>query len=222
MTDTRRPRGGARKNPWGDLPGGDASGGDASVAGASDGDASGRNGAAGDSPGRGSGGRRPRARAARPRDQGTSADVAAAAAPGPADTGEVLFYATRPLRADLGAWGVICLISLPLALADPATWAVAAVSGLVFAFAANRRFRFELTATGLRLRSGLVGGMRTFSFAEIAQAVPSGFDGRPSAGRPRIGFLRIQFADGRAIASILHDPAEAADALRLLASRASA
>jgi hypothetical protein len=160
--------------------------------------------------------------AGRPAERAPGPDAAPrdAAAGGPAAgaPGEVLFYATRPLRADLGAWGVICVVTLPLLFVDPATWVVAAVSGLVFAFAANRRFRFELTASELRLRAGLVGGARTIPYAEIARAAAAGFDGRPSPGRPRIGFLRIELADGRSVAAILHDPADAADALRLLSA----
>jgi hypothetical protein len=192
MTETRRSGGSARRNPWGPPP--DAAG-DAAAGRAASPDAAPRTGSA----------RASRQRAAAPE------APAAAGAPG-----EVLFFATRPLRADLGAWGVICAVTLPLLFVDPATWVVAAVSGLVFALAANRRFRFELTASELRLRAGLVGGVRIYPYAEIARAAPAGFDGRPSAGRPRIGFLRIEMDDGRSVAAILHDPADAADALRLL------
>ncbi|WP_207482246.1 hypothetical protein [Arenibaculum pallidiluteum] len=141
----------------------------------------------------------------------------------PADE-PVRFYALRDSRLAWSGVAMIALLLSPLVFFAPDLFIVSVLANAAMALLQDRLFRFELTDSTLHLRLGLLARGRRLHLGDVVEAETLTLQGLPAgpaqargASRPAAGHLRLRLRNGEEIlVPGLADPAEAAEAIRLL------
>lgn len=142
---------------------------------------------------------------------------------GGSDRAPVLYYTTRPFLIALAAQSLPFLLLLPLMLAAPETFLAVALTSVAMAWWMHAAFRFELTASTLRLRLGPFSLGRTLALKDIEQAEALDPLGKPLrwGHRADSGHLRLKLTGGEEVIIVgLAEPLETADAVETLRRRA--
>jgi len=135
----------------------------------------------------------------------------------------VLFYAVRDRRIAWSAVALMAILLSPLAFFAPDVFVAAILAHVVMVLIEDRVFRFELSARTLHLRPGLFARPSRIPLADVAEAEVLTLQGVPAGvARPPLGHLRLRLLTGGEILVMgLVDPAEAAEAVRVLRDRLS-
>jgi hypothetical protein len=136
-----------------------------------------------------------------------------------ASDGPVLFYAERPLITSAAMQGLPLLFLLSFLLSFPGMMPIVLPASLGLVLWQHWAFRFELTATHLWFRDGVLDPTIRIQLETIHEVEAVDFQGEPLIWNQltALGSLRLSLPDGSSITVAgIREPREVLSAVRLL------
>lgn len=132
---------------------------------------------------------------------------------------DVRYYSTRPLRVAMSTQILPMLLMAPFVILAPVMGVVVLLTAAVMALWTQASFKFEVTAREMRVRSQPFAPVTSIPLRDVTSVEALDQAGRKLTwGRnAAIGHLHIKLRDGEDVYVVgLRDPAESADAVRVL------